>query len=114
MLTSISAALVSSLLPVWFTLRLVDRYRDKSGVFFLGFAAQFVSAVAAAWLVGVGFDVAGLRMYAPPPEPGNFTLPIPWTFLVPIIQAATFGPVTGLLVGIWPRIAMSTAKRRNL
>ena len=71
---------------------------------------SFVPALAAAWLVGVGFDVAGLPMFAPPPEPGNFTLPIPWTFFLPITQAITFGPVTGLLVGIWTKIAASNGE----
>ena len=56
--------------------------------------------LASASLVGAGLDILGVPMYAPPPKPGNFTLPIPWLFLLPIIQAVTFGPLTGVLIGV--------------
>ena len=108
MLACIMSVLICSLLPAWVAMRLVHRYRDRSAAFFLGFVVQFVLAVATAWLVGIGFDILGVPMYAPPPKPGNFTLPIPWTYLLPMTQEITFGPATGLVVGVWAKVGQAT------
>ena len=66
--------------------------------------AMLALAVALAAGLGVALDLVRDPYYAPPP-PGNFTLPLPWTIVLPIAQLWTFGPALSLVAAIlaWRR-----------
>ncbi len=107
LVVGILTAMICSLLAAWVTMRLLRRHHDHAAV--IAFVVQFVLAIATAWIVGAGFDFVGVPMYAPRPKPGNFTLPIPWMFFLPILQAVTFGPISGVIAGKWASLNSTKA-----
>lgn len=94
-----------SLLAAGPALWIALRWSTPGAAALVGFLSTVAISVAAAWIVGMVLNFTRPD-YLPTPKPGNFTLPMPWPIMGPLVQAIIGGPVTGAIMAIVAAVAV--------
>ncbi len=107
--TLLALVIGCSLLAAGPALWIALRWRTPGAAALAGFLAAAAISVAAAWVVGMVLNFTR-PPYLPTAKPGNFSLPMPWPIIGPLVQAISGAPTIGVVVAV---VAGITVRRRQ-